>query len=376
MTTHSRVGASSMYRWSKCPGSVRLCAVVPPTSSVYADEGTKAHELAAKWLLEPHNAEALLRVMPAEMIDAVRVYVDYVLAKEPSTVQLIEHKFHLKAVHPACFGTADAVLWSPDTKTLETVDYKHGAGVPVEVKGNPQLRYYALGALLELGVPAKTVVSTIVQPRCVHPDGPIRSETYTAFDLLDWAADLVTYVEETEKPDAALVPGNHCRFCPAAAVCPALQAHSLQLAKAEFGPVTAYDPEKLAEALRLADHAEAWAKAVREFAYAEATRGREPPGFKLVAKRATRKWVDESLVEAALQKNGLAAADIHEAPALKSPAQIEKLIGKKAFGSFEAEYVVKESTGNALVPVTDPRPAVRVFDAAAEFPALKQETDQ
>ena len=47
---HSKIGASSMYRWSKCPGSVRLCEGIKSVSSVYADEGTRAHELAASLL--------------------------------------------------------------------------------------------------------------------------------------------------------------------------------------------------------------------------------------------------------------------------------------------------------------------------------------
>ena len=49
-TKHSKIGASSMYRWSKCPGSVRLCEGIVAPQSKYAEEGTKAHEIAASWL--------------------------------------------------------------------------------------------------------------------------------------------------------------------------------------------------------------------------------------------------------------------------------------------------------------------------------------
>ena len=37
---HAILGASSSHRWLACPGSIRLSAGMPGTSSVYADEGT------------------------------------------------------------------------------------------------------------------------------------------------------------------------------------------------------------------------------------------------------------------------------------------------------------------------------------------------
>ena len=46
---------------------------------------------------------------------------------------------------PEGFGTCDCCIISGDTLTI--VDYKHGKGVPVAAKGNPQMRLYALGAL-------------------------------------------------------------------------------------------------------------------------------------------------------------------------------------------------------------------------------------
>lgn len=61
------------------------------------------------------------------------------------------------------------------------------------------------------------------------------------------------------------------------------------------------------------------------------------------------------------------STQIYETPALKSPAQIEKLVGKKGFKEIEADYVTKESSGFTLVPGDDPRPPVRILDAAAEF---------
>ena len=46
MTAHSRIGASSMHRWSACPGSVVLSEGIESRSSDDAKLGTAAHALA------------------------------------------------------------------------------------------------------------------------------------------------------------------------------------------------------------------------------------------------------------------------------------------------------------------------------------------
>jgi hypothetical protein len=50
MSEHAKISPSGFYRLVLCPGSQRLEADLPNTSSVYALEGTAAHELAAKAL--------------------------------------------------------------------------------------------------------------------------------------------------------------------------------------------------------------------------------------------------------------------------------------------------------------------------------------
>jgi hypothetical protein len=282
--------------------------------------------------------------------------------------------FNLGAVHPGLYGTADAVLWHPGLKRLKVYDYKHGAGLPVDVNGNPQLRYYALGALLTTGFKAEQVEIVVVQPRCPHPDGPVRRETIDALDLLDFAADLKAYAVKTEDPQAPLNPGDHCRFCPAAGVCPAKRDKAQALAKIEFSPLQpAYEPLQLSEALTWAGRMEAWAASVREFAYNEAMRGRAPPGFKLVEKVARRKWRSEDEARQFLEVYGMDDKDIYEPQSIRSPAQIEKVVGKKNFGDIEP-YTVKESSGYTLAADSDKRPAIKL-DAKSEFTAIAHTTE-
>ena len=383
MTAHSKLGASGMYRWVRCPGSVALIEklALPNFTSSYAVEGSDAHALAALCLTKNHNPgfyigktispEGRKFTVTEEMAEAVQVYVDAVDAVIPNTsggyeVQ-IEKRFDLSAVHPGCFGTADAVIWHAFSKTLYVFDYKHGAGIAVEVENNPQLLYYGLGALLASGYPAKRVKLVIVQPRCDHANGPVRDWEIDAIDLLDFRADLKAYAEATQRADAVLVSGDHCKFCAAAPLCPALEKKAQALAKLEFTPALSYDPAKLAAALDMLAAVDARAKAIREFAYQEAMEGRAPPGYKLVAKRAIRKWSDETALVTRLEDT---FGDVLYQPRkVCSPSQLEDKLTKATFATV-ADLVTKESSGLALVHVNDKRPAAKLLLAKDEFTAI------
>lgn len=380
MSAHSRIGASAMHRWAVCPASVRQLEGYTQPSSVYADEGTRAHELAASILLAMIAGKKFER--PADLDDdfwdAVQVYVDYVWAEynyfdrkrknAERTLLLIEHQCDLSSIYPGAFGTADAIVYHPWTKILHVVDYKHGAGTYVEVANNKQLRYYALGALIELGKlghAVDKVVSTIVQPRFIAAE-PIRSHEYEPLELLDFSADLIEAAKRTEDPNAPYVTGDHCRFCDPN--CPALKEESMALAKLEFSPVLSYDPDALSAVLSKIPAMEAWIKNVREFAYGEALHGRVPPGWKLVDKKANRKWkAGITHDDVFVLFPGKAYHDVVEEK-MKSVAQVEKTIPKEERSKLETLYS-KESSGTTLVPGDDPREAIS-NDAASDFELL------
>lgn len=378
---HSKIGASGMYRWSRCPGSVRLCEGIENVESEYAAEGTRAHELAAEFLATAVLGRSVF-FKRDETVDAVKVYVDTVMGDfEPGDVLLVEQQFDLSKLHPGLFGTADCVLYSPSLQLLRVYDYKHGAGIPVDVVGedgkpNVQLMYYALGALLANPTfRVKEVEIVIVQPRCFHSDGPVRRHRVDTLDLIEFAADLVEAAQRTERRDAPLVSGAWCRFCPAAANCPELHRNAVAVAKREFGPALSYDPNQLADTLEKLPAMESFIKAVREFAYREAEQGRVPPGWKLVEKRATRKWRDESDAAEFLLLHGYEEAEIFESK-IKSPAQMEK-IDPKRMRSFVTEHTIKESSGHSLVHESDKRPAVSTIENAKElFKTFQIEGDQ
>jgi len=381
---HSPIGASSMYRWSACPGSVRLSKGLESKSSKDAIEGTRAHGYAADILTGKLKVtdKTLFPGLSASSIDAVKVYVEYVdsqLGNRP--IVWIEKSFDLSAIYPGCYGTGDTTLYHEEVKLLQVIDYKNGKGIPVEVWGNKQLRYYGLGAYLALKdkYDIEEVELVIVQPRCNHDDGPIRKEKISAFELIEFAEELRSAAEATAKPNAPLVPAQnksgHCRFCPALPICPAVKNKAQALAKREFKPISQgnYDPAELSETLSFLDTIEQWAKAVRTFAYEEASNGRMPPGFKLVSKRNNRNWsASEDELELELcALGGFNKDDLYEKPKLKSVPQIEEMIKpKSAFMKTYGSLVRTFSSGTTLVPESDNRKSAITL-AKDEFKPIK-----
>ncbi|WP_164243209.1 DUF2800 domain-containing protein, partial [Stenotrophomonas maltophilia] len=67
------------------------------------------------------------------------------------------------------------------------------------------------------------ITSVIIQPRAYHKDGAVREETIDLFDLYEFESELAVAAQATDDPNAPLVAGEHCKFCPAAHGCEALR---------------------------------------------------------------------------------------------------------------------------------------------------------
>lgn len=395
---HAELGASSASRWMACPGSIRMCRDLPDRRSVWAAEGTAAHAVGEKCLTGNRTPDSCKGdsitvdgdtfTVDDDMIAAVQVYVDHIqdvgynrgTKKDPVH---IEKKVSLSAyadnpddILHQMFGTADYIRYLWPEKTLLVADYKHGAGVKVEAEGNAQSRYYALGALAEFrGFEIQNIETHIIQPRC-DPDNPISIERIDIVDLLDWSTDLFDAARDTQDPNAPLIAGKHCRFCPAQGVCPQVREQRMQAAQLVFHNgkdgqiVPAMPPERLKldqlrAVLDSADDITAWVNACQKLAHDMLDTGmtdedRRTLGYKLVAKRAMRKWRDEQgAADWLCEQFGLGDEDIYGEPKIKSPAQIEKQLdkhGKKLLK--DADLIVAESSGNTLAPESDKRPAV------------------
>lgn len=384
MSAHAKLSPSSAYRWFVCPGSVRETAGMPDDSNEYAREGTAAHTLGERCLKTGTNAEkwigshaGRIRVdytdsngKPAEqfftidreMADAVQVYLDFCreVGSRPNARLLIEEKVGLGSIDPLLepvWGTSDCTVYVPEERTLYTIDYKHGKGKVVDVHDNKQLKIYALAAWATFADKFKVdrVVTVIVQPRAFGE--PVRQAEYSAAELIDFAQDVVEAVERTEEPNAPLVPGDHCDFCKINGRCRAQATQAIAVAQDEFALT---QPQQLTidqcvAILAKAELLENWIKGVRQYLHEAAERGEKIPGYKLAPKRATRQWVVPEQEVVATLAPLVASDDELYSKELLSPAQMEKVVGKK---NLPADLIVSVSSGYNLVKDADSRPAI------------------
>jgi len=406
---HSKVGFSSRKRWAACPGSVKLSEGIPTTSSKYAEEGTAAHALQQYCLLNKVHATSLVGkpftyedheefktiTVPEDMavhIQGVLNDIRKMLDSEIGAELRVEERLHLHQLHPDLFGTGDVIIWLPSQNRLVCRDLKYGAGVAVDIEGedgeaNPQLEGYALGALLKYPGWHPTEVEIIIdQPRAFHASGETsRRKVLPVSYFVDMAADIVDEVKMTERASqdhsrmqpiawevSYLHEGSHCRWCPAAAICPLLKSKAQMVAKQVFAPNAIYRPEDLAKVLDWLPILEAWIKNVREFAYAEAEQGKLIPGYKIVEKEGRSKWRQDIAVALA-DALDIPLADLFEPAKLKGIGDIKPLApGKndKERAEFISQFTTRESSGHALVHISDKRAAVQL-DAKSAFKTIE-----
>lgn len=382
---HARLSPSSAHRWFQCPASPNAEAPFPNTSSSFADHGTAAHTLGELCIrngfdtcdfagghvniktgkVHKHEAEGDgIFMVDDEMVEGVQLYVDTVrsLIQDGDDIE-VEAKLDLTHIPGMEFGTGDFLRYRPSTKELVICDLKFGKGVPVEVEENEQLLTYAEGTAKRFHNRGLTrVMMVIVQPRCPHPKGPVRVWTIDVLDLAEFRFKLVAAALATQKPDAPFVPGEHCKFCKKAPTCEALRSFALKEAELEFSDeppvVDTLEAEMISKVLAKAGVIGDWIKRVQERAHAMAMEGNPPPGFKLVHSTSHRKFKDEVTADYLNDMLGLDMADLVTEPKLRSPAQVEKLLGKKRKGEIET-LVYKPKGKIILAPVDDPREAVK-----------------
>lgn len=382
---HSTLGASNASRWINCPGSVAAEAGLPDDTSASAQEGTAAHALAQlalekkqppkRWLGE----EVKEVVVTQDMVDNVGFYVDYVRAiMEMADYHWLEQKFDLAPLKPPVpmFGTADFGA-GKKVKTwieLDVLDLKYGKGIavnPHEGSGFYQTRYYALGMYIEIAKKnyamsqaIKTIRLHIIQPRILDDEGnpTVIVATITMTELKAFAHTLLEAARKTQQQHAPRIAGDHCRFCKAKATCGTFRGAALAVAKTEFADLVEdrvklpapgdLTPEQVAKVLEHRDLLRDWLSSVEGHALGEIERGRSVPGWGRKPKRATRKWRDDKETVAWAEREfGATTEDLFDL-AIKSPAQIEKLVGK---GTIPGELVVAESSGYNLCHANDPK---------------------
>jgi hypothetical protein len=228
---HSKFSASGAERWFNCPGSVELSEGQPDKSSVWAEEGTKAHEVLEKVLkaLDPNvfgenNAwirHELPKTYNREMIQyalEAAIFIRDLQKKNPNSEVLVETRIHLDFIHPEMFGTFDGAVID-HFGTLHVFDYKYGAGHSVAPKENLQMIFYGIGLAHLHHWNFKRVRLWIIQPRIKGYDGPAFWEIPIQ-DLKDYVYKFKKKVLMVEKYPNKYAEGAWCWWCKAKSVCP------------------------------------------------------------------------------------------------------------------------------------------------------------
>lgn len=298
-----------------------------------------------------------------------------------NTLGAVELELSLVDFIPEGKGTADLALYRVDTEDAHIADYKHGAGVEVDVEWNPQLLIYLWAFVLVLrkrGHDPKRGVLHIVQPRAGL--GVPKTWSLDMEELEAWVEDVLNpAVAAVLDPTAPLVVDEEaCRWCRAKAVCPEHHQAMVEVVVGEpvvfpdldalpIPAATTLTPEQLGRALPHLDAIEAWVEAVRGHALHLILTGHDVPGFKAVeGRKGHRKWRNEATTpDLLMDEFGLDETVIYDVQ-IASPAQIEKLIPKDRRPALAA--LTSQSEGKpTLAPTTDKRPALTVqFDVVED----------
>lgn len=411
---HALLSASSSKQWLHCPPSVRLQENFPNESSVYAAEGTYAHEVCEykvrKYLKERVKRPQSEEYDTEEIEQITDVYAEFVITiieemKENGCEPLafVEERVDYSHIAPSGFGTADMLIIGKDEQgrgILHVCDFKTGAGVFVDADHNSQMMLYAIGALAAYGFlyDIEIVRMSIIQPRLDN----ISTFECSRQELEDWG--------ESIRPTALLAyegkgeqhPGDWCRFCRAKPVCKACADEALALCREDFLDLDAgafddtaeesdmtapYEADtqtaafkqpglipisELAEILPTLNRISSWIEAVFAFVSSEAINHGVPiPGYKVVEGRSKRVFTDTKAVADTAVANGY--TDLYK-QSLITLTEFEKMMGKKKFNELLGEYVAKPPGKLALVPESDPREPVDLTATPdQEFTALPDE---
>ncbi len=393
MTTeqaHHPLGASNAERWTMdaCPGSVALNAKAPKgKTNFFAAEGTAAHEIAEMALLMH-----LGREMPEKyasyrskinvagygeievddgMFDGAKVWVQTIKDYQekydvPNFYVATESRVTIPTPVGDLFGTCDGRIYVPFQRLI-VLDYKYGKGVKVDARDNKQLKYYALGSMLQLPVSEQSEISEveicIVQPRVygggVHSVEISVSELWEFYEFIRDSASLA--YSET----APLRAGSWCRWCPAgdAGMCHEIERFAVAQLKTAFNSVELRpalpDINFLSPASRagmimhkklITEYLEAVAESTKEKAIADPAfrAAMKEQGYVLSQGRmGNRKWTDDTEVIKRVAPR--LPKEVFTKTTVLTPTQMEEVFKKQNIDIKLDDLITQKPPGIALV---------------------------
>jgi hypothetical protein len=320
--------------------------------------GTLCHNAMASLLEDPSlEVRSVLgmkyndQVMTEEMIDEKIIPAMMALNEidpDGDMEYRVESHVNFGNLLPGVFGSADLI--GRINGRAVVLDWKFGRG-EVDVEENEQLLFYAAAAMRTKGL--EWAFKDVQEIECVIVQPPaVKRWTTTVARVKQFERDLVAAVTTSQHNYAPLSVGDHCRYCPAKPICPQMTGAAERAMKTQIKDL---NPAQIGEYLATADLIERWVTDLRELAHQILESGEPVPGYKLVSKRATRQWTNESDAYKTLLALGVDRSDLLETTML-SPAKVEKIL-KKSKLNLPEDIVVAVSSGTTIAPEGDSRSA-------------------
>ncbi len=359
--------ASASSRWLTCAASVIEVRKYQNRSSIAAEEGTCAHELGeiglAKNLDESQLREYINKTLNdapsvavnAEMVDYVWGYIEY--CRSFAGDMFVEVRVDYSPWAEDGFGTSDCIVIGPERGAV--IDLKYGKGITVSAENNTQAMLYGLGAVNEYDFIYDFADDYVFELHIYQP----RVNNFSQFNVT--VGELRTFgevvraaVEASKRDNPSYSPSEKgCLWCAHKGNCVALQQYTESTIMSVFDDLDLPEPETIdfENVLKNKKLIESWLKAVEGVVFDRLMSGGDVPGYKLVAGRGSRKWLDEQQVTEVLETK---ISDGAYTKKLLTVPQAEKKLGKAMFNELCGDMVLKTEGGPTLTHSSDTRRSI------------------
>lgn len=370
---HAVYGGSNSDIWANCHGAPGLWAQVPARpAGAAAVRGTALHAAMERLIgeegltpekflgvtilgykIEQGDIQALHTALDA-YDEICEQYSENAVILSERFVTFLEGEGTPE--RPESGGSMDVGI--ADGPRGAIVDFKFGEG---EVAATAtQNLFYACAARRSLKHFARVEVwdCYIIQPSF---DPAIDRTSYPASVLDRSEQQFLSAIKLSKAPNPPFAEGEWCKWCPAKLVCPPKTQRLATLT----APNHVLDLAELGAQLKKLKSWDAWREEAEERIHHELENGVAVPGWKLVAKRAIRQWIDEAAAVLKFKSLKIPQSQ-YMISKLVSPAQAEKILPKAEV----AKLANPVSSGTTIAPDDDKRPAV--LAPAALGAALKK----
>tara|TARA_R110002167_G_scaffold192920_1_gene395517 strand:+ start:552 stop:1691 length:1140 start_codon:yes stop_codon:yes gene_type:complete len=367
---HLKVGGSTAARTLKCPGWIKASENIPrrPAGQAAID-GSMHHEImelcqkkgtAPKdylgFVYKENGQSREFGVDDLDLSNIAHTVTNTIM--DDLDIDQLEVEPFLQYIKGSVGGSTDLLGLSEDGKTLLSLDYKFGRN-KVVAKNNAQLMFYPMCArrdskTSDMFSKVEKLVLVIVQPQV---KGVVDTWECSIEDLNTFETEFNKALDQVYLKTDVRTPGSHCNWCPAAPYCETKRLNVM--ASSLLG---AKERNDLQTAANVITEVEDWLKMMKEEMYMQLNRGVALDGWKIIDKRATRKWIDDMATAKALANcKELSEQDVFKSTLLTPPA-MEKVIKKKKVDLDLSDFIVSESSGTTLAPADHASPAVIVTD--------------